>query len=270
MATSKARPTAVPLSRRGLLGAGVACLAGLAGEEWPRDMITGGRTDGHTTGRQGWLAADPGALVSLGRAGRRLAVTFDDGPDPAYTPRVLDLLARYEVPATFFVIGRNAVAHPGLVARILAEGHHIAEHTRDHLWLDALGRRAVAAQMDGGAADLVSAGVTPGGRLFRVPRGWTSTTVADVARERDLRSVFWTVCLEAYLSHGPRRAVAAMGRRVGPGAIVLCHDGGHLDGPNPQSVDRSRTLEALPDLLRAVRARGLNPITLDGLAGGSG
>jgi chitooligosaccharide deacetylase len=251
------------LGRRGVLAVGGACLLGLVGDSRAGAAHAGVTRLGHTSGEDDWRDADPRALVSLATRGRRIALTFDDGPDPAYTPQVLDLLAAYRVPATFFMIGRNAVTHPDLVRRVQAEGHLVANHTRDHVWLDRLDRAAVGRQLDGGAADLVSAGASVGG-LMRPPRGWTSPSVAEAAGERRLRAVFWTVCLEAHLHAGPARAVRSMGGALRPGAIVLCHDGGHLDGPNPQSVDRSGTVAALPALLERVRALRLRPVTLPG------
>jgi chitooligosaccharide deacetylase len=202
------------------------------------------------------------ARSRVGAGTGRIAVTFDDGPDPAYTPHVLDLLAAEGVPATFFVIGRNAVRYPRLIGRMLAEGHTVANHTRDHLWLDRLAAGPVAAQVDGGTADLLAAGA-PASGLLRPPRGWTSPVVAQVAAGRGLTSVFWTVCLEAHLHGGVTAGVEAVVERLTPGAILLCHDGGHLDGPNPQSVDRSATVAALPRLLRRIRDLRLQPVALD-------
>jgi chitooligosaccharide deacetylase len=104
--------------------------------------------------------------------------------------------------------------------------------------------------------------------LFRPPHGWTSGAVAGVMRREGLRSIFWSDCLEHHLSLGPpSTAVAAMAARVRPGSILLCHDGGHLDGPHPQSFDRSTTVAALPHLLEAVLARNLRFVTVSRLAG---
>ena len=79
-------------------------------------------------------AIDPRAVSSVPTSAPLVALTFDDGPDPAYTPRVLEILAQHQVRATFFMIGRSAARHPELVAAVLTAGHTIANHTQDHLW----------------------------------------------------------------------------------------------------------------------------------------
>jgi chitooligosaccharide deacetylase len=191
---------------------------------------------------------------------RTVALTFDDGPDPAFTPAVLDVLAHFGATATFFVVGRNALAHPGLVARAVAEGHVVANHTHDHRWLDRLDAAEVADEVDRGAADLAAVGVAASG-IFRPPRGLTSPAVAGLTRRRGLRSVFWSDCLEAH--HGSMsRSVGAVVDHAGPGSVVLAHDGGRIDGPNPQRLDRSRTVESLPGLLAGLERRRLRTVAL--------
>ena len=107
----------------------------------------------------------------------------------------------------------------------------------------------------------------PANGLFRPPHGWTSPAVASVARRYRLRSIFWSDCLEKHLQLGPRAAATAMAGGVRRGSILLSHDGGHLDGPNPQCIDRSASVEALPHLLEAVRAKELRFVTLSHLIG---
>jgi len=190
-----------------------------------------------------------------------LALTFDDGPDPAFTPAVLDVLARFGATATFFVVGRNALAHPHLVARAVAEGHVIANHTHDHRWLDRLDPAGVADEVDRGAADLAAVGVAASG-IFRPPRGLTSPSVAGLTRRRGLRSVFWSDCLEAHHRGSRARSAGEVVDAAGPGSILLAHDGGRIDGPNPQRIDRSRTVESLPLLLAGLERRRLRTVTL--------
>ena len=248
------------LRRRDVLSAGALCLigglgAGLLGEE-------AGATPSQvrTTTSAARRAVDARAVSRVRTARPWLALTFDDGPDPAFTPAVLDVLAHFGATATFFVVGRNALAHPGLVARAVAEGHVVANHTHDHRWLDRLDPAAVADEVDRGAADLAAVGVTGSG-IFRPPRGLTSPAVAGLTRRRGLRSVFWSDCLEAH--HGPMsHSVAAVVDRAGPGSVVLAHDGGRIDGPNPQRLDRSRTVESLPGLLAGLERRRLRTVTL--------
>jgi peptidoglycan/xylan/chitin deacetylase (PgdA/CDA1 family) len=115
-----------------------------------------------------------------------MALTFDDGPDPDFTPAVLDVLGMCDVRATFFVIGRNAAKHPDLIQKMLREGHVVANHTQDHLWLNELDRDGIQDQVIGGLTTLGAIGAQ-GSSMFRPPRGWTSPTVADVVNGAGLR-----------------------------------------------------------------------------------
>ena len=259
-----ARVDAALLRRRDVLAAGVLCLAGGLGAGWVGEEAGAAQRSGRTTTAAARAAVDPRSVSRVRTDRPWLALTFDDGPDPAFTPAVLDTLARFGAVATFFVVGRNALAHPGLVARALAEGHVVANHTHDHLWLDQLHPAQVAAQLDRGSADLRSVGV-PATGVFRPPRGLTDQTVAGLTRARGLRSVFWSDCLEAHHQGTTARAVGEVIDHARPGSIVLAHDGGRIDGPNPQWLDRSRTVDALPRLLAGLERRGLRTTTLPDL-----
>ena len=248
------------LRRELMVGAGFCLLAAAAvaaADEGGAASAAGGPTTTPAARR----AVDARA-VSRVRTGLPLvALTFDDGPDPDYTPHVLDVLARFGARATFFAVGRNAAAHPGLIARALREGHVVANHTRDHLWLDQVSRTRVESEVRDGGADLARLGV-PGHGLFRPPRGWTSPTVAEVTERAGLRSIFWSDCIEAHARQDVRTAAAGIVRRAHHGSIILAHDGGRIDGPNPQRIDRSRTVETLPHVLAGLARRGLRSVTL--------
>ncbi|WP_313535376.1 polysaccharide deacetylase family protein [Arsenicicoccus bolidensis] len=185
-----------------------------------------------------------------------LSLTFDDGPDPRYTPAVLDLLRRYDARATFFVVGANAAAHPDLVARMRAEGHEVANHTHDHAHLTEISNAEVRDQIARGRRVIGDAGA----RLLRPPVGRTSTSVAEVARSLGERQAFWSSCLEACLHDGARVGGTGLGEALDPGAVVLAHDGGRVEGRWAQEYPRDQTVEALPHLLEALAARGLSSV----------
>ncbi|MEI2776653.1 MAG: polysaccharide deacetylase family protein [Tetrasphaera sp.] len=158
----------------------------------------------------------------------------------------------------------NAAKYPELVARIAAEGHEIANHTHDHLWLDSAAANVIAEQIR--SAEEIIEGYSAG-RWFRPPRGWTNHEVAREARDQGLRSVFWSGSFEGHQAKGVAEATRIVVEDASPGAIILCHDGGRLDGPNPQDVDRSRTVEALPGILSGLLAKQLSPVSLTRLIG---
>lgn len=228
---------------------------------------------------EGWLGGptrtpsarrgvDPRAVNRVRTRARQVALTFDDGPDPAYTPAVLDLLARYDARATFFVIGRNADRHTDLVRRILAEGHQLANHTQQHTPLETARRGQIRQELAECATGIARVG---GGEpaYYRPPRGYTSRVVAQVGDELGERAIYWSDCLEARLRVAGPTAGAELGLSAEPGEIVLAHDGGHLDGPNAARFDRGPTVEALDPLLSTLRGRGLTPVTVDTLLAGA-
>ena len=192
--------------------------------------------------------------------GGAVALTFDDGPHPSSTLAVLDVLAAHDVQATFFCVGRNARAHPEIVARIKAEGHAIGSHSLTHPHPAEVpvarlateypeGRRAVAEVLGEDTA------------LFRPPHGHLGLRSARLVRRAGLVSWLWTVDPEDWRPGVTRDHVVSVGSTAGPGDVVLMHD--WVEEPQaPAALDRSATIDALPAIIDAVRARGLNLTTL--------
>jgi peptidoglycan/xylan/chitin deacetylase (PgdA/CDA1 family) len=199
-------------------------------------------------------------LSALPRAGAgvpRVALTFDDGPNPHATPAILDALGEAGVRATFFVLGRHAERWPGLVARAAAEGHEIANHGWFHRKLHRRGPAYVRHDLTLGSAAIERAsGVRP--RLFRAPHGFRSPWVTAIAASLGQRTVGWTLGVW----DSARPGAAEIARRTVEGAhdraILLLHDG---DGYEPEG-DRMQTAEALPSIVRALRARGFDFATI--------
>ena len=187
---------------------------------------------------------------------RLVALTFDDGPDPRYTPAVLAILARYHVHATFFVEGRFVRAHPDLARQIIAQGHVLGNHTDTHPYLNRFDPARVRAEMDGCDAALRD---TLGLHtfLFRPPRGLWNRTLYDETRRRGDHLILWTVALEHHDAPTPRAMSERALRLVRPGGILLLHDGG--------SARRDSTVAALPLLLDGLRAKGCMCVTVPDL-----
>jgi peptidoglycan-N-acetylglucosamine deacetylase len=166
-----------------------------------------------------------------------LAITFDDGPDPVWTGRVLDVLSERGARATFFPIAPRAVAASGLIERMVAGGHsvglhcdeHIRHSTRDAAWGRADTERAMAR--------LQSVGVRP--VLWRTPWGDTAPWTASVAEEYGLRVVGWTADSHDWRGDSAQAMFAAIRSRLHAGAIVLAHDG---IGPGARRVDARETV----------------------------
>jgi peptidoglycan/xylan/chitin deacetylase (PgdA/CDA1 family) len=189
------------------------------------------------------------------RPERAVALTFDDGPSPRYTPRILAELAKLHVRATFFVIGYLARAHPSLVRREAKLGMAVGNHSYNHPEVPPFAQLPAPLIRDEiGLADqeLVRLGIRP--RLFRPPGGGSSAKLVRIAEALGQRVVLWSVDPTDW---EPGVTGAEIARRVlsavRPGSIVDLHDGGG---------DRSATLAALPKIVRGIKARGLRLVVL--------
>jgi peptidoglycan/xylan/chitin deacetylase (PgdA/CDA1 family) len=199
-------------------------------------------------------------LARLPAASGAVAITFDDGPEPEVTPRVLDLLDAQAARATFFLIGERAARHPALVREILRRGHAVGNHTHRHplgfaAWGPWRQRREVAAAQ---AAIAEAGGVAP--RLFRAPAGLRNPLLDPVLAAEGLSLVSWTRRGYDTVARRPERVLARVTRGLGPGDILLLHDGNCRSGPD----GRPTVLAVLPALLRAVAAAGLTAVALEG------
>lgn len=189
-----------------------------------------------------------------GRA-REVALTFDDGPDPRYTPRVLAILKRFGVPATFFEIGKMVRAHPDLTRDVVAAGCVVGNHTETHPYLERKSDDGVRREIDAAADALEQAdGIRTA--LFRPPRGhWNPTIFRAVRRDHD-RIILWTVAVEHSDAHTPAQMAARALSMARPGAIFLLHDGG---------PPRERTVQALPLLIDGLQRRHYRFVTIPDL-----
>ena len=187
-----------------------------------------------------------------------VALTFDDGPDPEVTPRVLELLDERHVRATFFCIAAKASRHPGLVRDIARRGHAVENHSREHrptfpfLGLGGLHREIAAAQ--GILADF--AGREP--RFFRAPAGLRNPLLDPVLHEIGLALVSWTRRAYDTRRSDARDVAASLVRGLRAGDILLLHDGHSARTAGGGPV----ILEALPRVLDAIASAGLRPVTL--------
>lgn len=186
---------------------------------------------------------------------RAVTLTFDDGPDPEWTPRVLDLLEREGVRGTFFLIGRRARRAAPLARRIAQAGHDLGNHTWSHPSLWRCGPRETEREIDQGHAAISdAAGEAPA--FFRPPWGKTNLAMFAALRRSATPCVFWTVQPESRRPVGAAEQARRGTARARGGAIYDLHDADGVPGAG------SRLVEYLPALIQGLRAEGYSLVPL--------
>lgn len=190
-----------------------------------------------------------------------VALTFDDGPDPASTPLVLDALAAAGAPATFFLIGERAARHPALARRIVEEGHAVGSHSQRHAEPRSLGWRVVADFVHGRRS--VEAAVGRRVPLFRPPKGYIDREERVAMAATRVQPWLWTIDAMDWEPGVAADEVVANAAAMAPGDVLLLHDA--ISGPlAPEALDRTATVEAIPRIVDLARGRGLELVTLPG------
>lgn len=207
----------------------------------------------------------PGAFVTNGpRDKKQVALTFDDAPDPRFTPAILDVLAKYDVCATFFVVGNRASKHPELVKRISREGHTIGNHSYNHAVMSLLSNDDFHRQIT--RTDIIVSRIIgyhprfirpPYGEMLPAQVAWTKRT-GYIVVNWDVDSVDWKN------NPSSNHILNNIKKNLQPGSIILQHAGGG------EGQDLSGTVNALPRLISLLRQKGYDLVTLPELLRQSG
>jgi peptidoglycan-N-acetylglucosamine deacetylase len=194
----------------------------------------------------------------------RVALTFDDGPDAAVTPAILDTLGRFGARGTFFVIGRNLERNLPIAQRVIAERHELGNHSWTHShfqnFYSAASHARDIARNSALIRQLTGATTEP---LYRPPVGLKSPALARAAHAQQLRIVAWSVHTRDTFSRDAASTAARAMRRIQAGDIVLLHDGHNREGHH-----RRTAAESLPLILTGLRERGLECVTVSELLSG--
>lgn len=195
---------------------------------------------------------------------KRVALTFDDGPNPLYTSQILDILERHDVEATFFLIGKNVEAYPAVAREIVERGHQIGNHSFTHPDLLKLNGEHISWEIDNTAKIIEQeTGVRP--TVFRPPHGFRDPVVMEKARQRNLQVVQWTVMARDWKNPGAEVIADRIVGKIKNGSIILLHDG---DGLVP-GADRSQTVAATELIIDRLQKLGYRFVTVDELLAGS-
>jgi len=193
----------------------------------------------------------PGSVIrGVPEAGKRLALTFDDGPSPQYTPAYLEVLREHGVRATFFMVGRQVKSSPELAAMIAADGHDIGNHTFDHPNLRRVSNDTIQQQIQG-TNDLLEQATGQQIRYFRPPGGNTNQNVTDIAAGKGLRVIMWNIDPRDWeRGKTSDQIVNHILNNLQPGGIVVMHE------------RKPQTLAALPVLINRLREQGWELVTV--------
>jgi len=185
----------------------------------------------------------------------QIALTFDDGPNPEYTPQILAVLDKYHVRATFFMVGEMAQQYPKVVRMVIEQGHEVANHTMNHpeapkvdsqrLRQEVLGEAQLLEQISGKKI-----------HYFRPPYGYFDAAYFQACRDNNMDVVLWSIVPKDWEQPPAEIIARRVAAEIRPGAIVLLHDGGG---------DRRQTVKALPLIIEAIHAKGLQAVNLSQL-----
>ena len=232
-----------------VIGVGVAALASAAGY--------------HTMGPTSQLYGRN--FSGLPRESKKLALTYDDGPNDPHTGHLLDVLAKHEVKATFFLIGRYVAQRPDIVRRHVEFGNAVGNHTWDHPNLIFSTPQSLRLQLGRTSQAIAEAsGETP--KLFRPPFGGRRPGVFQMARAMDMTPIMWNVTCYDWKATTPETVERHAGRQIRGGDVILLHDGGHL----AFGADRSHTVTATDHLIRRYKDQGYEFVTVPQMLADSG
>ena len=189
------------------------------------------------------------------RSQPQIAITFDDGPHPQFTPKLLSILNAFNAKATFFVVGEKAQQAPDLVRQEIAAGHNVGNHTYHHVNLSKIPSRLVATEITA-CGDVLNSITGKQSHLFRPPGGDYTCTVAQTANRLDYTLILWTDDPGDYASPGAKTIEERTLGKVRNGGILLLHDG------------VQQTIDVLPSMLRTLQRRGFKFVTVDQMLAG--
>ena len=199
-------------------------------------------------------------ITSGGSAKHAVALTFDDGPSPRYTPQILALLKQYQAQGTFFVLGCKVEQHPGLIKEILAAGHEVGNHTHSHCRLPKTDQLARARELERTCLDLDLLGCPKDSRLMRPPYSEYDRRLVSYLGHTDREMILWSVDSGDWRGLEAPAIARNVLTQVKNGSIIIFHDSDETG-----QADRNPTVAALKIILPALRKAGYRLVTVSEL-----
>jgi peptidoglycan/xylan/chitin deacetylase (PgdA/CDA1 family) len=201
-------------------------------------------------------------FIGLNRNAKEIALTYDDGPNDPHTFHLLDVLAKHNVRATFFMIGRYAEKHPEIAQQVVKAGHVVGNHTFSHPALALQSAAKIRTELTECSRALDNA-IGEHSNLFRPPFGSRRPVVLRIARELGLLPVMWNVTCYDWSAKSAESIERKCARQVRGGDVVLLHDGGHLQF----GTDRAFTVKATDNIIARHKAQGREFMTIPEMMG---
>lgn len=183
-----------------------------------------------------------------------VALTYDDGPHPVFTPEILDILDKYHVKATFFMVGKRMEEYPEIVKDVISRGHVIANHTYTHPHNIELDTQAQVIRELEKCEEVIEKMTGRRAHLFRPPRGLVDGTVFMIAAEEGYRVILWTVSADHHDAPTPEAMVQRVMKHIRPGGIILAHDG--------TISPRWKDVAATPGIIESLKKKGYRFVTI--------
>ncbi len=202
-------------------------------------------------------------IIRRGSNHPKIALTFDDGPHPEYTPKILDILKEKQVTASFFMVGRHIEKYPEIARRVYMEGHEVGNHTYSHRDLVPTTRKTLLKELNQ-TDEVIRRVLGIKTVLFRPPRGIFSNTVRKIiVDELGYRIVLWTVSAADWSGLSPARMLRRVRYYAHNGGIILFHDSGGLI--KSEGARRDNTVKALPLIIDELQAKGFEIVPISEL-----
>jgi len=189
---------------------------------------------------------------------KKIALTFDDGPDGKTTPQILDILNQYNIPATFFVLGKNVRAYPNIVKRMIDEGHQIANHSWSHLRPTELSLEEFILEVDSAEKILQDTNIASQFFYYRPPYGLVTPVQIESMKIKGYKIISWSIDSLDWIESEPEKIRDKVVSSAHPGAIVLMHCAGGKD-------QRVGTIKALPGIIEGLTRQGYEFVTVHDL-----
>ena len=196
-------------------------------------------------------------FTGIRRGSKQLALTYDDGPNDPHTLRLLEVLAKHNVKATFFLIGRYVEQRPGIVREVVNEGHVVGNHTFSHPNLIFASARQTRTQLQE-CQQAITQAIGQHSPLFRPPFGGRRPGTLRIARSLGLVPVMWNVSGQDWKGYSADEIKQRIRRQLRGGDVILLHDGSHID----MGVDRSQTILATDLLILDAKSEGFEFVTI--------